>query len=95
MVFLFIQLEDSEERLCRHLHGAERAHFLFALLLLFEQFLLSADIAAVALRENVLAHSLDGLARDDAPADGRLNRNFKELAGNIVLELFAQLLARA
>mgnify|MGYP000711395778 CR=1 FL=1 len=61
MVFLlFVQLEDGKEGLRRHLHGAERAHLFLALLLLFQQLFLSADVAAVALGEHVLAHGLDG-----------------------------------
>ena len=50
----------------RNLHGAEVAHLLLALLLLFEQLLLAGDVAAVALGEHVLAHGLHRLARDDA-----------------------------
>ena len=96
MVFLlFVQLEDGKEGLRRHLHGAERAHFLFALLLLFQQLFLSADIAAVALGENVLAHGLDGLARDDAPADGRLNGISKSWRGILSLSFSHSFLARA
>ena len=48
-----------------HLHGAERAHFLFALLLLFQQLLLPGDVAAVALGQHVFAQGLHRLPGDD------------------------------
>ena len=89
--FLFIQFEHREERLRRHLHRAEGAHFLFALLLLLQQLFLARDVAAVALGEHVLAHRLDRLAGDAAPADGGLHRHLKERARNVLLQLFAQL----
>ena len=53
-----------------------------------KQLLLAGDVAAVALGQHVLAQRLDRLAGDDLAADGRLNGNFKQLAGDGVLELF-------
>ena len=88
---LFIKLEDCKECLGRYLNGSELAHFLFAFLLLFKQLFLSCDISAVALCKDILAHGLDGFARDDLAADGSLNGNLEKLTGDIVLELFAQL----
>ena len=64
---------------------------LFALLLLFQQLLLSGDVAAVALGKDVLAQCLDRFAGDDFAADGRLNRHLEQLARNIFLELFGHL----
>src|SRR6267378_4483140 len=59
-------LQDRQERLLRHLDLADLLHALLALLLLLEQLALPRDVAAVALGGDVLAHGLDGLARDDA-----------------------------
>ena len=56
--------------------------------MLFKQLFLSGNIAAVALCKNVLAHSLDGFARNDLSADTRLDRHLKELSGDLLLELF-------
>lgn len=50
---------------------------------------LSADVAAVALCQHVLAHRLDGFTRDDLAADGRLNRNLEHLPRDDVFELLA------
>ena len=85
----FIQLEHRHKRFGRQLYRAEAAHLFLAFLLLFEQLFLSGDVAAVALGEDILAHRLDGLARDDLSADRRLNRNLKQLTRNVLLELLA------
>src|SRR3979411_1921717 len=61
-------LEHREERFLRDLDPADALHALLAFLLLFEQLPLAGDVAAIALREHVLAHRLDGLAGDDAAA---------------------------
>ena len=71
------------------MHRAELPHSLLALFLLFQQLFLSADVAAVALCQHVLAHRLDGFTRDDLAADGRLNRNLEHLPRDDVFELLA------
>src|SRR3712207_6875935 len=53
---------------------------LLALLLLFEQLALAADVAAVALGEHVLTLGLDRLAGNDLRADRRLDRHVEHLA---------------
>ena len=47
------------------------AHALLALFLLVEEFAFAADVAAVALGDDVLTDGGDGLACDDLGADGR------------------------
>ena len=51
----------------------------------FKQLLFARDVAAVALREHILAHGLDCLARDDLAADTGLHRHLEELARNLSL----------
>src|SRR5687768_5854182 len=89
-----IDLEHREEGLLGHLDAADLLHALLALLLLFEQFALARDVAAVELRRDVLAQRLDGLAREDACADGGLDRDVEELARNRLLEPLHERLAR-
>ena len=59
--------------------------------MLFQQLFLTGDVAAVALGQDVLAHGLDGLAGDNLPTDSGLDGHFKELARDIIFELFADL----
>ena len=47
------------------------------------------DVAAVALGEHVLAQRADGLARDDAPADRRLDRDLEQVRRDQLLQLLA------
>src|SRR3954454_15901520 len=78
-----VQVEHGKERLLRHLDAPDVLHPLLALLLLLEQLALARDVAAVALREHVLAPRLDRLARDHARADGGLDRHVEHLAGDL------------
>src|SRR5438874_440834 len=75
-------LEDREECFLWDLHLSDAFHPLLSFLLLFEEFPLSGDVAAVAFREDVLAHRLHRFARDDSAADRRLNRDLEHLAWN-------------
>jgi len=50
--------------------------------LLFEQFALAGDIAAVAFCQDIFSERDDVFAGDDFTADSRLQGNFKVLAGN-------------
>src|SRR5438552_10223773 len=86
-------LEDRQERLLRHLDLADLLHALLALLLILEQLALARDVAAVALGGDILAHGLDGLARDDAAPDGGLDGDLVELPRDDAAELFRQRLA--
>src|SRR5262249_28284744 len=74
--------QHREEGFLRYVHLADALHAALALFLLFEEFTFARDVAAVALRENVLAHRGYGFARDDAATDRSLNGNFKHLARN-------------
>src|SRR3989304_5999278 len=86
-------LEDRQERLLRQLDLADLLHAFLALLLFLEQLALSRDVAAVALGGNVLAHGLDGLARDAPAADGRLDGDLVELPRDDAAKLLGQRLA--
>ena len=66
-----IYLQYREERLLRDFHAAYLLHALLTGLLLFQQLALTAYVAAVTFRQNVLAQRLDRGPRDDLPADGR------------------------
>ena len=50
-----VHLEDGEERLPGDLHRPHLLHALLSLFLLFEEFALARDVAAVALGQDVLA----------------------------------------
>ena len=91
MPLLFVQLENCHKGFGGQLHSTQGTHFLLAFLLLLQQLLLSGDVAAVALGQHVLSHGLDGLPGDDLAADGCLDRDLKQLAGNVLLQLFADL----
>ena len=45
-------------------------------------------VAAIALCRTSLRMAFDRFARDNLAADGRLHRDFKELARNVLLEVF-------
>src|SRR5467141_2985012 len=79
MSLLALNLEYGEERLLGYFHRAYLFHALLPRFLLFQQFSLAAHVAAVALREHVLAQRLDGLARDDVRADRRLHGDVEHL----------------
>src|SRR6476661_11274766 len=76
-----------DERLGRDLDAADVLHPLLAGLLLLEQLALAADVAAVALGEDVLADRPDVLAGDDARADGGLDGHLVLLPRDELLEL--------
>src|SRR5499426_2635495 len=83
-------LEDGQEGLLRHFHFADLLHALLTLLLLLEELALARDIAAVALGGHVLAHGLDRFPGDDPAADGGLDRDLVELAGDHRPQLLGQ-----
>ena len=58
-----------------------------------EELALARDVAAVALRRDVLALGLHGLARDDLRADRGLDRHVEQLARDQLLQAFDHLLA--
>src|SRR6185436_10836343 len=79
---LVFHLQDSEESLLRYFHRANLLHALLARFLLFQQFFLARDVAAVALRQHVLAQRLHGFARDDVRADRGLHGDIEHLPWN-------------
>ena len=88
-IVVAVELEHGGERLAGQGDAAELAHLLFALFLLFQQFFLAGDVAAVALGQHILAHGLDRLAGDDLAADGRLNGDLEEVARDVIPQLLA------
>src|SRR5204862_5066583 len=72
-----VHLEGGDEGFLGDLDFAELAHALLAGLLLVEELALAAHVAAVALGGDVLAQRPYGLARHDAAADGRLDRDLE------------------
>ena len=57
-VLLVVNLQNGKEGFLRNFHAAHLLHALLAGFLLFEQFLLTRDIANVALRQHVVAEGL-------------------------------------
>ena len=88
---VFIQLQHGHKGLGGDRHRTKGTHSLLAFLLLLQQLLLSGDVTAVALGQNILTQSLDGLAGDDLAADGGLHRDLKLGAWDVLLQLFSDL----
>src|SRR5438046_483721 len=80
-------VEHGEERLLRHLDRADLLHPFLSRLLLLEQLALAADVAAVALREDVLPPRLHRLPRDHSRPDRSLDRDVEHLARDLRAEL--------
>src|SRR5262245_4566710 len=74
--------QHGKKRFLRNLDLAHALHPLLAFLLFLEQLALAGDVTAVTLGEHVLPQRLDRLTRDDAAANGGLNRHFEHLARN-------------
>ncbi len=89
MTSVGIRLQYGNEGRLRNFNVADHFHALFALLLLLEQFALSADVAAVALGGDVFAEGIDGRPRDDRSTDGALDGDLELLAGDRTLQLLA------
>src|SRR5438045_887997 len=85
--------QHGQEGLLRDVDAAHALHPLLAFLLLLEQLALAGDVAAVALRDDVLAQRLDRLARDHARADGGLDGHLEHLARAHLADLLPQRLA--
>src|SRR5581483_783331 len=82
-----IHLQGSDEGLLRDVDLAELPHLLLAFLLLLQKFSFTGDVAAVALRGDVLAQRAHGLARDHLAADRRLDRNLEHVRRDQLLHL--------
>src|SRR5919112_1581987 len=77
----FLKAADSVSGLGLMAQGAAGAlHPFLAFLLLLEQLPLARDVAAVALRQDVLPQRLHGFPRNHAAADRRLDRDLEHLA---------------
>ena len=88
---VLVQLQHCHEGFGGDRNRTKGTHTLLAFLLLLQQLLLTGDIAAVALGQHVLTQSLDGLTGYDLSANGCLDRNLELSAGDILLQLFADL----
>src|SRR6056297_3075827 len=86
---LLVHFERANKRLLWDFDTPELAHLLLTGLLLFQQLLFPARVAAVAFGGDVLAHGRKRLAGDDLAADGRLDRDLEHVTWNEALELFA------
>src|SRR5688500_15936765 len=86
-----VDLQDGQEGLLRYLHRTHLLHPLLSFLLLLEKLSLAADVAAIALREHVLAERLHRRARDHLLPDRRLDDDLEELARNQLLQLVGDL----
>ncbi len=60
-----------------NLHVSDLAHTLLAFLQLLEKLLLTGDIAAVALREDILSHGSHRLTANDLATHSGLDRNLE------------------
>src|SRR5574338_427537 len=84
-------LQHRQKRFLRDLDRAHLLHPLLSLLLLLEELALPRDVAAVALREHVLAERFHRRARDHLVPDRRLNRNLEELPRDQLPQLVGNL----
>src|SRR5690606_19868591 len=87
--FLSVELKYCQESLLRHLHVANLAHSLLALLLFLKQFSLPGDVTAVAFCGHILADCLDCFAGNYLGSDGCLYGNVKLLSRYQFAQLFA------
>lgn len=71
-----------------HLDTADGLHALLALFLLFQQFFLPGDVAAVAFGDDILSVGLDRLSGYDLLSYGRLDRDLELVHRDYLLELF-------
>ena len=73
----------------RDLYVSDDLHSLLSFFLFLEQFLLTGNIAAVALGKDVLAQLSDCLSGYDASADRCLDRHVEQLSRDLFLEFLA------
>src|SRR5258708_39221681 len=86
-------LQTREKSFLGYIDAADPLYSFFAFLLFFEELAFAGNIAAVALRNNVLANRRDGLASDDFRPDRGLNRHLEHLPGDELPHLRNQRLA--
>src|SRR5437660_6758499 len=85
-----IQREHRHERLLWDLDRSDAFHAPLAFLLLLQELPLARYVAAVALRDHVLAHWADRLARDHLAADRCLDGDLEQLPRDDRLQLLGQ-----
>src|SRR6185312_10971661 len=90
---LATHFQHREEGFLRNLYVSELLHALLAFFLFLEELALAADVAAIALRQHVLAQRLDGRARNDGATDGGLHGDFEHLPRDELLHLVDELAA--
>ena len=89
-----IKLKDSEECLLWHLYITYLLHTLLATFLLLEKLTLTADIASIALRRDILTHTLDCLSRYYLGTDSSLDGYIKLLSWYQLLQLLTHSAAK-
>src|SRR5205814_192781 len=77
---VFTHFEHGQKSLLWDIDFTDALHAALSLFLLFQQFALTRDIAAIALCQDVLAHRMHGLACDDLRPDRSLDGYLKHLA---------------
>src|ERR1700675_2798416 len=88
-----VKLQHRHEGLLRDLDRSHSLHPFLPFLLLLQELAFARDVAAVALRQDILPHRRDRLARDHFAAYRRLKRNYEHLARDDRLQLLDQLAA--
>jgi hypothetical protein len=91
---LIVQFQYCHKGALWNFHIAHLTHSFLTRFLLFEQFALTADITAITLRSYIFSNGRYILTRYNLGTNGSLNRNFKLLFGNQVLQFFADFLAQ-
>src|SRR5687767_11121000 len=89
-LWLLINLQYCQKRFLRDLDAPDFLHPLLAFLLFLQQLSLARDVAAVTLRDHVLAKRLHRFARDDLVPDCGLYRHFKQLSRDQLFHLVGE-----
>src|SRR4051812_38510134 len=77
LLIIIPRFQNGQKCFLRNVDAADRFHAALAFFLLFEQFALPRDVAAVAFGGHVLAQGRDRFASDDPAADRGLDRDFE------------------
>ena len=85
-LFLF-QFQNSHERVLWDFNIPNHLQAFLTLLLFFEQFFLTCDVAAITLCKHILTCRLDVRARDDSSAGRSLDGDIEQLTRDQLLEL--------
>ena len=85
-----VNLQNGHECFLGHIDVSDALHALLAFFLLFKKLALAADVATVALGQNILALRLDGFAGKDSTTNGSLDGHLEHLSRNDVFELLRE-----